>query len=243
MNSLLFISNKNKLGILVLFLVFILSACTGAGPTASPLSSGPENSAAGSDNKPGSSHTPGDSTDNTDNSESPSNTANTDSGAVAILAPPAQPTQPLTPHLAFFVEGTVLFEDTDPNAKCEKNFASIPTVKVWTRDNNNSNWKLDYEVGKYESDADANNPYVLNLCGTFRAALHLLVGPKSDPCNTPQTNEVRYTASYKDPSGTIYTGESHIYTCKDGYNFPQAKIILKARNQMMMQAPLPAGFL
>ncbi len=205
------LKNKHIL-ILVIFLILNISACTGAGPVSSPLTQGIENTATSSSE---SNHPSTSQEDDSSPSEDSASESDISPISIAKFNPPAQPTQPLTPQLGLMVDGIVLLPNTNLNANCEKGFENIPTVKSWTKDSG-ENWKINYVLGKYESEEDINNPYFVNQCGVFKAKLGLLLGPPKDPCSYGN-NEAKLSASYRDSNGMFYTGE-FIYSCHDAYN-------------------------
>lgn len=202
-------SKKKNILSLVILLLWNLYACTGAGPVASPLTQEFENTAT----KTSDSSNPSSSkNDKTTPSEDSSTEGDIAPISILKLNPPAQPTQPLTPQLGLIVEGIVLLPSSQLNSKCETNFENIPTVKSWVKEPG-ENWKLNYILGKYESEEDIYNPYIVNQCGVFTAKLDLTLGPPKNPCSWGNS-EVKLSAHYRDSQGFFYNGEI-IYSCHD----------------------------
>ncbi len=230
----MFSRNKNILTLAIL-LFWNLSACTGAGPVSSPLTQGIENTATSSSE---SNHPSTSQEDDSSPSEDSSSEADISPISIAKFNPPAQPTQPVIIDVHLLeIHGTVVLPGGTPDPECGKNdkhpapFAtSIPTVKSWIKAEDAS-WELKFILGKKETEEDEILPFAVDHCGGFTGRLYIMIGPNPNECGGNE--KVKFTASYKDDAGMIYTGDSHIYTCNDAPNFPDAFIELKPLALMM----------
>jgi len=237
---------KTRILPLLLLLSWALSSCTGSGSglPASVIPGGGINEAAsGNDSRTQGSDAEG---ANSEDAAAPDSSgearSNGGGAAVAGVAPSAQPTQPLVPQLGFFVDAKVVLEGKIYDPDCGKDgkappytVPNIPIVKSWEKEAGSSQWTLKAVLGKYESEEDANNPYVLNTCGQMKARLYLLLGPQNNPCLW--NNEAKLSASYKSEQGVFYSGESQVYTCQDAGNLPEALIVLRPLPLMRQYRP------
>ncbi len=184
----------------------------------------------------GSVGTPASSVSGTNPVAAPSAPPNdTNTTTVASAAPTAQPTYPSIPSQNYIIQ--IQLKSPAKNSKTDC-FDTYPTVQVWTKEN--GNWVFDHEIQKPQADSDPTwtNNY---LCGNFSTNFPWLLSPPDEPCFN--TFEGKFVAIYKNSNRITFKGESRVYTCRDGVNYPAATIDLEAQPLPMMMNPNNAGLL